>query len=76
MKRKHLIVTESDKGDTTVLLRKEEYVRRTEEFIQRGPYKEAKYDQRNKYHLQINKLLKEIIIFTYKQSLSEKNYRI
>ena len=34
----------ADKGNTMVLLKKEEYIKKTEEFISEGLYEEIKYD--------------------------------
>ena len=49
IKKNDIIVTKADKGNTMVLLRKDEYIKKTEEFIRDGPYEEIKYDYTSKY---------------------------
>ena len=37
IKKSDIIVTKADKGNTMVLMRKEEYIKKPEEFIREGP---------------------------------------
>ena len=43
-----------------VLLRKDEYINKTEEFIREGPYEEIKYDYTSKCQSRIKQMMKEI----------------
>lgn len=51
MKKNDIIATRADKGNTMVLMKKEDYINKAEKFIKEGPYKEVKYDYTNKYQL-------------------------
>lgn len=70
-----LIVTKADKGNTTVIMCKHDYIKRTEEFIKEGPYKEIKYDYTSRYQAQIKKALKGITFIneSKKKVLTESN---
>lgn len=46
---------------------KHEYIRRAEEFIKEGLYKEIRYDYTNKYQAQIKKTLKGTAFINDKQ---------
>lgn len=59
IKDNKLIVTKADKGNTTVIMEKTEYINKAEEFIKQGPYEEIKYNYTNRYQAKIKKLIKE-----------------
>lgn len=63
VKENKLIITKADKGNTIVVMKKEEYIRKTEEFISNGPYEVIRYDYTNKYQAQVKKIMKEKSIF-------------
>lgn len=58
IKENGLIVTKADKGNTTVIMKKEEYIKKAEQFIKEGPYKKITYDYTNKYQAKNEKGIK------------------
>lgn len=54
-------------GNTTVLLKREDYINKAENFIKEGPYKEIKYDYTSKYQARIKKVMKEITFIDEKR---------
>ena len=64
IKEKELIITKADKGNTTVIMRKDEYIKKTEEFINNGPYEAIKHDYTSRNQAQVKRILKETSIFT------------
>lgn len=59
VKENNLIITKADKGNTIVIMDKNEYIRKTEEFIKLGPYKEINYNYTNKFQAKIKRVIKE-----------------
>jgi hypothetical protein len=75
VKRNNLIITRADKGNTMIIMGKTEYISKTEEFIEQGPYETVKYDYTNRYQAKIKKLMKENIMFSdyEKKQIMESN---
>ena len=67
IKENNLLVTKADKGNTSVVMKKDWYINKTEDFIKEGPYQGIKYDYTSKYQAQIKKVLKEITFLSDKK---------
>ena len=59
IKEHDLIITKADKGNTTVILNKTEYIEKTVEFLNNNEIKELTKDPTNKFQKQIKSALKE-----------------
>lgn len=59
-----LLIVKADKGNTVIIMEKEEYINRVESFIQSGPYKKVTYDLTSKFQAQTKRMMKNISFLT------------
>lgn len=79
LEQKNLVITKADKGNTVVILDKDNYIRRTENMLNDEAFKLLKKDPLNKYKKQVNDCLKacnNIIADSEKKHLKINNPKI
>jgi len=63
IKDNNLILTKADKGNTTVIMNKNEYINKVEKFVNENGYIELKHDPTNKYQAVLKRTLNENKMF-------------